>query len=116
VLTLFDGDTTGVDQDKTWAARGQLGSSPWIDRVENHAPRRLVRHGRDALGDDLRVSTGGGEDLPRLQRPSDEAQTGKTAKSTGENEGDPDPPTSASSHDMVPALKSRSAILTAAGI
>jgi hypothetical protein len=51
-----------------------------------------------------------------LEGPSDETQIREAAKSTSENEGDPRRPTSASSHDMIPALKSRSAILRAAGI
>src|SRR5688572_19562649 len=116
-LALFDVDAAGVDQDETGASGGELGSAAWIDRVENHAPRRLVGHGGDTLGDDLRVPAGGGEDLPGLQRPSHETETGKATQSTGENEGDPHPPASASSHHMIPAaLMARSAILTAAGI
>jgi hypothetical protein len=83
--------------------------------VENHAPRRLVGHGGNTLGDDLRVPAGGRENLPGLQGLSDETQSREAAKSTGENEGDPHRPGSASSHDMIPALTSRSAILTAAG-
>ena len=58
-----------------------------------------------------------GRDLPGLQCPSDETQSRKAAKGTGENEGDPHPPASASSHHMIPAaLKTRSAILRMAGI
>ena len=116
-LTLFDDDAASVDQDETGTATGKLGSAPRVDRVENHAPGRLVGHGRDTLGDDLRVPARGGEDFSRLQCPSDDAQTRQATKSTGENEGNPYPPASASSHHLVPAaLTSRSAILTAAGI
>src|SRR5215204_7073656 len=114
---LFDGDATRVDEDKSWSASGKLSGGPRVDRVENDAPRCLVRQGRDTLGDDLRVPARGGEDLPGLERLSDDAQTRQAAQSTGENKGDPYPPALASSHGIVPAaLTSWSAVLTAPGI